>query len=209
MTSLIRVAEPRDAEVIAGIYAPAVTEGSTSFELTPPDAGEMWRRILAVQSQYPWLVYESSKAVLGYVYASTHSERAAYRWSVDVSAYIRHDAHRRGIARALYTALFEILVLQGYRTACAGVTLPNTASVQMHKAMGFEEVGVYHNVGYKFGKWHDVAWYERPLADPVLEPPEPVAFPMIATSPEVMAAFARAERFLRPADQAGEATSRP
>jgi L-amino acid N-acyltransferase YncA len=199
MSGVIRVAEPRDAEAITAIYAPAVTGGSTSFELTPPDAEEMWRRILAVQPQYPWLVYESSRTVLGYVYASTHSERAAYRWSVDVSAYVRHDAHRRGIARALYTALFEILVLQGFRSAYAGVTMPNTASVQMHKAMGFEEVGVYHNVGYKFGKWHDVAWFERPLAEHVLEPREPVAFPTIATTPEVRAALTRAEGLLRPA----------
>jgi L-amino acid N-acyltransferase YncA len=195
---MIRVADELDAQAIAGIYAPAITDSSTSFELAPPDAQEMWRRVVAIQRQYPWLVYESSKTVLGYVYASTHSERAAYRWSVDVTAYIRHDAHRRGIARALYTALFDILVLQGYRTACAGITLPNSASVRMHAAMGFEKVGVYHNVGYKFGKWHDVGWYERPLAEHVLEPPEPVAFPALATSPAVKAAFARAEGLIKP-----------
>jgi phosphinothricin acetyltransferase len=195
---LIRVAEERDAGAIAGIYAPAITDAVISFELTPPDAREMSRRILAIQRQYPWLVYEESEAVLGYVYASVHNERAAYRWSVDVTAYIRHDAHRRGIARSLYTALFEILVLQGYRTACAGITLPNTASVQMHAAVGFKEVGVYHDVGYKFGRWHDVGWYERPLADHVLEPPEPIAFPALATSPAVKAAFTRAEGLIKP-----------
>jgi phosphinothricin acetyltransferase len=195
---LIRVAEERDAGAIAGIYAPAITDAVISFELTPPDAREMSRRILAIQRQYPWLVYEESDAVLGYVYASVHNERAAYRWSVDVTAYIRHDAHRRGLARALYTALFEILVLQGYRTACAGITLPNTASVQMHAAVGFKKVGVYHDVGYKFGRWHDVGWYERPLAEHVLEPPEPIAFPALATSPAVKAAFMRAEGLIKP-----------
>jgi L-amino acid N-acyltransferase YncA len=194
---LIRVAEERDARAIAGIYAPAITEGVISFELTPPDAQEMVRRIVAIQRQYPWLVYEESKTVLGYVYASVHNERAAYRWSVDVTAYIRHDAHRRGIGRALYTALFEILVLQGYRTACAGVTLPNTASVQMHAAMGFKEVGVYHDVGYKFGKWHDVGWYERSLAAHVPEPPEPIPFPDLAASSHVKAAFARAAGLIK------------
>jgi L-amino acid N-acyltransferase YncA len=199
MSGGIRVATELDAQAIAGIYAPAVTEGSISFELSPPDAEEMRRRILAVLPRYPWLVYESSNAVLGYVYATTHSDRAAYRWSVDVSAYIRQDAHRRGIAKALYTALFEILVLQGYRNAYAGATLPNQASVHLHEAMGFEQVGVYHEVGYKFGKWHDVAWFERPLAERVLEPPEPVAFPTIATSREVTAALARAEGLVRPA----------
>jgi phosphinothricin acetyltransferase len=195
---LIRVADEGDAQAVAEIYGPAITDGVISFELTPPDPKEMSRRILAVQRQYPWLVYEESRAVLGYVYASVHNERAAYRWSVDVTAYIRHDAHRRGIGRALYTALFEILVLQGYRTACAGITLPNTASVQMHAAMGFNEVGVYHEVGYKFGKWHDVGWYERALAEHVLDPPEPVAFPDFAGSPLVTAALVRAEGLIKP-----------
>jgi len=197
VSGLIRVAEERDARAIAGIYAPAITDAVISFELTPPDAQEMLRRIVAVQRQYPWLVYEESDTVLGYVYASVHNERAAYRWSVDVTAYIRHDAHRRGIGRALYTALFEILVLQGYRTACAGITLPNTSSVQMHAAMGFTEVGVYHDVGYKFGKWHDVGWYERSLAAHVLEPPEPVPFPVLATSSVVKAVFTRATALIK------------
>jgi L-amino acid N-acyltransferase YncA len=198
VSGLIRVADERDAGAIAAIYAPAITDAVISFELTAPDTPEMLRRIVAIQRQYPWLVYEESKTVLGYVYASVHNERAAYRWSVDVTAYIRHDAHRRGIGRALYTALFEILVLQGYRTACAGITLPNTASVQMHAAMGFKEVGVYHDVGYKFGKWHDVGWYERPLAEHVLEPREPLAFPALATSHALTAVFARAAGLVKP-----------
>jgi phosphinothricin acetyltransferase len=194
---LIRVAEERDAPAIAGIYAPAITDAVISFELTAPDAQEMLRRMVAIQQQYPWLVYEESETVLGYVYASVHNERAAYRWSVDVTAYIRHDAHRRGLGRALYTALFEILVLQGYRTACAGITLPNTASVQMHSAMGFKEVGVYHDVGYKFGKWHDVGWYERSLAAHVPDPPEPVPFLELVGSLPVKEAFSRAAGLIK------------
>jgi L-amino acid N-acyltransferase YncA len=198
VTARIRVAREQDAQAVADIYAPAVSERATSFELTPPDATEMRRRIVTVLPQYPWLVCESTEALLGYVYATTHRERAAYRWSVDVAAYVRTGAQRHGIARALYTALFEILALQGYRNAYAGITLPNPASVQMHKAMEFEQVGVYHRVGYKFGKWHDVAWFERPLAEHVLEPLEPIAFSMLATSLEAKAAFARAEGLIKP-----------
>ena len=198
MTARIRVAGVQDAQAIADVYAPAVTSRATSFELTPPDATEMRRRIVTVLAQYPWLVCETSETVVGYVYATTHRERAAYRWSVDVAAYVGADTQRRGIARALYTALFEILALQGYRNAYAGITLPNPASVQMHKAMGFEQVGVYHRVGYKFGKWHDVAWFERPLAEHVLEPSEPIAFSMLATTLEARAAFARAEGLIKP-----------
>ena len=197
MTLQIRVAGERDAEAIAAIYAPAVAERATSFELTPPDAEEMRRRVATVLQRYPWLVCESSQTILGYVYATAHRERAAYRWSVDVAAYVRPEGQRRGIARALYTGLFEILALEGYRNACAGITLPNPASVEMHKAMGFEHVGTYHRVGYKKGRWHDVAWFERPLAEHVLEPPEPIAFPAIATMPEVRSALARAEGLVR------------
>jgi L-amino acid N-acyltransferase YncA len=197
MAARIRVAGERDAQAIADIYAPAVTARATSFELTPPDATEMRRRIVTVLAQHPWLVCESSETVVGYVYATTHRERAAYRWSVDVAAYVREDAQRRGIARALYTALLEILALQGYRNAYAGITLPNPASVAMHEALGFERVGVYHQVGYKMGKWHDVAWFERPLAEHVLEPPEPVAFSTLSASREVTAAIARAVGLLR------------
>jgi phosphinothricin acetyltransferase len=198
VTSRIRVAGEQDAQDIADAYAPAVSARATSFELTPPDATEMRRRISTVLAQYPWLACESAHKVVGYVYATAHRERAAYRWSVDVAAYVREDAQRRGIARALYTALFEILALQGYRNAYAGITLPNPASVAMHEAMGFEQVGVYHRVGYKFGKWHDVAWFERPLAEHVLEPSEPIAFPMLATSLEAKAAFARAKGLIKP-----------
>ncbi len=75
----------------------------------------------------------------------------------------------------------------------AGATLPNPASVHLHEAMGFELVGVYREVGYKLGKWHDVGWYERQLAERVLDPPEPIAFATLANSPEVKAAMARAE----------------
>jgi len=197
LTARIRVAEERDAQAIADIYAPAVTGRATSFELTPPDAAEMKRRIVTLLPQHPWLVCESSETILGYVYATTQRERAAYRWSVDVAAYVGADAQRRGIARALYTALFEILALQGYRNAYAGITLPNPASVAMHEAMGFERVGTYHRVGYKMDKWHDVAWFERPLAEHVLEPPEPVAFSTLSASREARVAISHAEGLLR------------
>jgi L-amino acid N-acyltransferase YncA len=193
----IRVASAQDAEAIAGIYAPAVTESATSFELTPPSAAEMRRRISTVLEKYPWLVVESSGEVLGYVYATTHRDRPAYRWSVDTAVYIRSDAHRRGIGRALYTALLEILALQGFRNAYAGTTLPNPSSVALHEAMGFKQVGTYRQVGYKMGKWHDVAWFERQLAERVLDPPEPIPFPALATPGAANSAIARAEKLLR------------
>ena len=102
MSGLIRVAEEGDAQAIAEIYAPAITDAVISFELTPPDAKEISRRMLAIQRQYPWLVYEESKTVLGYVYASVHNERAAYRWSVDASVYVDASFRQGGVGRGLY-----------------------------------------------------------------------------------------------------------
>lgn len=179
MSRTFRLASDTDAAAIAAIYAPSVTDRATSFELTPPDTGEMGRRVTAVLEQYPWLVCEGPEGIVGYAYATAHRDRAAYRWSVDASTYISDSAHRQGIARGLYTRLFEILVLQGYRSAYAGITLPNTASFELHKSMGFREVGIYHDVGYKFGKWHDTVWLERALAEHVVDPPEPVALPAL------------------------------
>ena len=156
MSPVIRVANKDDAPRIAAIYAPAVLEKSTSFEIVAPTADEMLSRMNKVLPNFPWLVCEYDGKVIGYSYASAHHERAAYRWSADVAVYVSSEAHRRGVGTALYTALFEILCFQGYRNVYAGITLPNAASEGMHSRAGFVPVGVYHHVGYKFGAWHDV-----------------------------------------------------
>jgi phosphinothricin acetyltransferase len=116
---------------------------------------------------------------------------------VDVSAYIKAKAHRRGVGTALYAALFEILVLQRYRNAYAGITLPNSASEGMHSRAGFSLVGVYHHVGYKLGAWHDVGWYERSLLPPDPNPPEPTPFPDLRDSSQVSNALARGQSLLK------------
>jgi phosphinothricin acetyltransferase len=170
---MIRLAVPTDGARIAAIYAPAVSDRATSFELTPPDADEMARRLTTVLARTPWLVAEQVGAVVGYAYASMHRDRPAYQWSVEVSAYVDRTRHRTGQGRALYEALFRVLSAQGFVNAYAGITLPNPASVGFHQAMGFEEIGVYRGIGYKFGRWHDVMWLHRPLAArlPEMQPP--------------------------------------
>jgi phosphinothricin acetyltransferase len=177
VSARIRLATAADGAALAEIYAPAVDGCSTSFELTPPDADEMARRVARVVARTPWLVLARDERVLGYAYAGPHRDRPAYQWSVEVSAYVHPDAHRGGVGAALYTSLFAVLVLQGFRNAYAGITLPNAASVGLHAALGFTPVGVYRGVGYKLGAWHDVGWFERPLAPRVIEPPAPVALP--------------------------------
>jgi len=173
----IRLATPADGAALAAIYAPAVDGRATSFELTAPDADEMARRVERLTARTPWLVLERDARVLGYAYASPHRDRPAYQWSVEVSAYVHADAQRAGVGRALYTSLFAVLALQGFRNAYAGITLPNDASVGMHRALGFAPVGVFRGVGYKLGAWRDVAWLERAIAAHDLEPSPPTPLP--------------------------------
>ncbi len=137
----------------------------------------MAARIRDTTRAYPWLVAEVDGQMAGYAYASKHRERAAYRWAVDVAVYVDPARQRCGIGRALYEALLDRLTAQGFRIACAGIALPNPASVALHERVGFEPVGVYRRIGWKLGQWYDVAWYQRLLmpagADPPAEPGPP------------------------------------
>lgn len=170
---LIRIATAADGSRLAAIYRPAVVSLATSFELVPPNASEMARRVTRITARTPWLVAEEEGQVLGYAYASTHRDRPPYAWSVEVSAYVESAAHRHGLGRALYTSLLAILALQGFQNAYAGITLPNPAGIGLHEALGFKPVGTYHKAGYKHGRWHDVRWFERVLGPHQADPPPP------------------------------------
>ena len=162
-----------DADACAAIYAPYVRDTAISFEVEPPTPAEMALRILDAQKAHAWLVLEEEGRVVGYAYGVPMKARPAYRWSCEVSIYLESGRRRTGGGRALYEALFERLTSRGYRTAIAGMTLPNDASVGMHAALGFEPIGTYRRIGWKHDRWHDVAWAQRPLAaddDPPQEP---------------------------------------
>lgn len=171
----IRLATADDAEAVASIYRPVVEATAISFEAVAPDAQEMRQRILDTLATHPWLVFEEGPQVLGYAYASRHRVRAAYRWSVDTSVYVSASARRRGIGLALYSSLLAILKAQRFANAYAGIALPNPASMALHEQVGFVPVGVYRNVGYKHGRWHDVGWWQRPLDEAVTTPSEPLS----------------------------------
>jgi L-amino acid N-acyltransferase YncA len=174
MTS-IRLATSDDAAAIADIYAPYCASTAVSFEVDPPSAEEIAKRIATITAQYPWLVLEDNGVVAGYAYASRHRDRAAYQWSVDVAVYVNRAHQRRGVGRALYTTLFDLLRHQGYFKVYGGITQPNPSSVGLHEAMGFTMVGVYRRVGYKLGAWHDVAWYQKVLQpERAPDPPRPI-----------------------------------
>lgn len=197
MTSAIRRVEARDAAAVRDIYAPYVSDRATSFEVDVPTLEAMTRRIASYGDRYPWLVFERDGAVLGYASASSHHERKAYQWSVNVSVYIHANAHRSGIGRALYTALFELLRRQGFVNAYGGITLPNPGSVGLHEAMGFTPVGVYRNVGYKFGTWHDVTWLHLQLVPPPASASDPSPISSLWSDPEVLAMLARCAATVR------------
>jgi phosphinothricin acetyltransferase len=177
---IVRVATLQDAAAIAEIYAPIVHDTVISFETQAPDAAEMARRLTAILERWPWLVAERDGVVIGYAYASAHRDRAAYRWSADVTAYVAAEARRRGVGRALYRPLLAILRLQGFHAAFAGVAQPNPASVALHESVGFAPVGVYRRVGYKLGAWCDVAWFGLVLNTADGPPDEPRPFAQLA-----------------------------
>lgn len=174
MAAVVRAITPADAAAVAAIYAPYVAETAISFEVVPPTAAEMAERIRAVTVQYPWLVCADDADVMGYAYLGRHHERAAYRWAVDASVYVRRGAHRLGIGRALYHALLAIARLQGYYNVYGGITLPNPASAGLHEHLGFVPIGVYRAVGYKLGRWHDVGYWELSLRERGDDPAEPL-----------------------------------
>jgi phosphinothricin acetyltransferase len=173
----LRPADPeRDSAACAAIYAPYVQGSAISFEEDALDAAQFAERIATTTRTHPWLVLEDGGRVVGFAYASQHRTRAAYRWAADVGIYVDPADQRRGAGRRLYEGLFELMRRQNLRIACAGITLPNDASVGLHRALGFEEVGVYREIGYKRGAWHDVMWMALALS-PAGDgpPPEPLA----------------------------------
>ncbi len=161
----IRSATVDDAPAVQAIYAPIVTETVISFEDVPPSVDEMAARIAATLQSHPYLVAERDGRVVGYAYAGSHRSRAAYRRSVDVSAYVADDARRTGIGGTLYRHLLADLQERGYHAAFAGIALPNAASVALYEAVGFRPVGIYREVGFKFDRWHDVGWWQRLIDD--------------------------------------------
>ncbi len=190
---LIRFATASDAVAIQAIYAPVVQATAISFEYVPPTTAVMAQRIAAIQARFPWLVAEADGVVIGYAYAGQHRERAAYQWAVDISCYIHADWRGQGVGRALYHALFAVLRLQGIYQIYAGITLPNPASVALHTALGMRPVGIYAQVGYKLGAWHDVGWWQGSLQMPRDDPPPPRPLPTLLAADAAVIARALGE----------------
>ena len=161
----IRLAREEDSSAMLAIYAPYITDSTTSFELEVPSEKVFWQRVQKVLQQTPWLVCEWDGQLAGYAYAGAHRSREAYSWSTELSVYVHPGFRKRNIATVLYQAVVDIVRLQGYCNILAGITLPNPVSLAFHKNFGFSSIGVYRKVGYKFGAWRDTHWLQMFIGD--------------------------------------------
>lgn len=163
----IRDAIADDALAIVDIYNHYVLTTTISFEEQAVTAAEMQQRIADVQhGGLPWLVAEENGALVGYAYATKWRVRHAYRFSVESSVYLAPDVAGKGLGTALYRQLLARLTAGGYHLVIGGIAQPNAASVALHEKMGFEKVAQFREVGFKFGRWIDVGYWEKSLAAP-------------------------------------------
>ncbi len=161
----VRLVDTSDSESILAIYKPYVTDHTISFEYEVPNLKEFTERIRMIALDYPYIVCLENDKIIGYAYASLYRSRRAYQWGVESTIYMHETLHGKGLARILYNTLFSMLKIQGYLNVYAVISLPNPKSIGFHKSLGFEEIGVFKNVGYKFNSWHDVQWMDLNLGD--------------------------------------------
>jgi L-amino acid N-acyltransferase YncA len=171
-----RPAKRADVPAIAAIYGESVVNATASFEMVPPEEKEMARRLKELTGQgYPWLVAEGGtpRRILGYGYAGPYRSRPAYRNTVEDSIYLAADARGQGIGGVLLRQLIDTCAAQGFRQMVAIIADPeeNEASLRLHKAAGFLEIGCLKDVGYKHGRWLDSTIMQRPLGVGSATPP--------------------------------------
>lgn len=161
-STTIRPATSDDSQAIAAIYNHFIEHTHVTFETEPVAASEMGRRI-GENFPLPWLVAEAPGGILGYAYASKWRARHAYRFSVETSVYLRHDASGHGIGTQLYRNLLGNLRDHGFHSAIGGIALPNQGSIALHEKLGFTECARFREVGFKLGKWVDVGYWQLVL----------------------------------------------
>ena len=159
----IRFAKPSDARSMLDIYAPYVENTAITFEYEVPTIEDFATRIAKTLEKYPYLVAEEDGVVVGYAYASTYYARAAYDWAVELSVYVSQDARGQGVGSKLYDALEDLLEQMGYIHFLACISLPNEASLALHRKRGYQQVAHFPKIGYKFNRWHDIVWLQKSL----------------------------------------------
>jgi len=161
----LRLAAPSDAARLLEIYRPYVESTTVSLEYQVPSEAEFERRIREFSADFPYIVCEVDGNIAGYAYAHRYKERFGYRFAAETTVYLSENFRGMGIGRRLYGAIFEMLILMGYKNLYAIVTGENSASISFHKAMGFTEVGREHQNGFKLGRWVDVVLLEKHIGE--------------------------------------------
>lgn len=160
----VRIAQPDDLPAILAISNWAALNTPANFAVEPETLESWTQSFDATHRMYPWLVAEE-KAVIGFAKAGPHKGRCAYAWSAEVSVYVHPDYHGKGVGSALYARLIPMLKEQGYVTLIAGITVPNPPSERLHESFGFTRAATFHHIGWKFGRWHDVGYWELIMRD--------------------------------------------
>lgn len=161
---MIRAVTKTDTSSIARIYNHYIRETTVTFEEKEISPKEIQSRIQKVEAaELPWLVAEDDTQIVGYAYATKWKERSAYRFSVEISVYVSHQHHGNGWGSKLYEALFAVLRKQDVHLVIGGITLPNDASIALHEKFGMEKVAHFKEIGFKFGQWLDVGYWQLKL----------------------------------------------
>lgn len=161
---LIRPVRPEDFAAIAAITNHYIETTAIHFAYEPVTADELRESWERHATHHPWIVVEEGPEagpVLGYAKSGVWRDRAAYQWTAEIGLYVAHDARGRGLGTALYEELLTLLRMRGFRSAVAGITLPNEPSIALHKKFGFEHVGTFADAGWKLGEWHAVDWWQK------------------------------------------------
>jgi L-amino acid N-acyltransferase YncA len=161
--TVVRPATDADVDAIAAIYAREVREGFASFETEPPPRSRWEEKLRSTEPGDHLLVAEIHGTVVGYAHSSSYRPRPGYRHTRETSLYLHPSAQGHGLGRRLYDELVPRMRGDGVHLALAGVALPNPASVRLHESVGFEHLGTMREVGLKFDRWIDVAWYQLRL----------------------------------------------
>ncbi|CAN5622075.1 GNAT family N-acetyltransferase [soil metagenome] len=157
---ILRNVKIEDAAQIAELYNFYVKNTHHTFETEPLNVSEMQKRIAEISENYPYLVAENDDEILAYAYAAKYKSRLAYQHSVEVSVYVKNNVQQKGIGTELYEKLFDELSQKDIHAIIAGVALPNEASIRLHEKFGFEKIAHFREVGFKFGRWIDVSYWE-------------------------------------------------
>ena len=190
---IIRTASVSDAQQILDIYAPYVLNTAITFEYEVPSLEAFRQRIQNTLTKYPYIAAVRGDDILGYAYTGAFSGRAAYGWTAEVSIYLKENVRGCGLGRRLYNTIEQISTAQNILNLTAKIAYPEAEdeyltrnSVRFHHHMGYREVGMFHNCGYKFGRWYHMVCMEKQIGAYVPAPPPVTAFPeLTALRPDI------------------------